>query len=59
MMPGGRLKWHKTSMIWLLHTEDREYYLVRFLINGEPFDSIGGHIFAEELFERNEPLIRN
>jgi hypothetical protein len=28
-------------------------YRVRFLINGEPFDSIGGHISAEELFERN------
>jgi hypothetical protein len=34
-------------------------YRVRFLINGEPFDSIGGHISAEELFERNETLIRN
>lgn len=34
-------------------------YWVRFLINGQPFDSIGGHISAEELFERNETLIRN
>lgn len=34
-------------------------YQVRFLINGEPFESIGGHISAEELFERDETLIRN
>ena len=34
-------------------------YQVRFLINGEPFESIGGHISAEELFERSETLIRN
>jgi len=32
---------------------------VRFLLNGETFESIGGHISAEELFERNETLIRN
>lgn len=32
-------------------------YKVRFLINGETFESIGGHISAEELFERNETLI--
>ncbi|MCW3490040.1 GerMN domain-containing protein [Dethiobacter alkaliphilus] len=29
-------------------------YKVRFLINGEPFDSIGGHLSAEELFERQQ-----
>lgn len=34
-------------------------YRVRFLLNGQTFESIGGHIFADELFERNETLIRN
>lgn len=29
-----------------------ETYKVSFLINGKTFDSIGGHISAEELFER-------
>ncbi|MCL4464333.1 MAG: GerMN domain-containing protein [Firmicutes bacterium] len=31
-----------------------ETHKVAFLINGEQFDSIGGHISAEELFERSQ-----
>lgn len=38
--------------------EGYQNYTVRFLLNGETFESIGGHISAEELFERNETLIR-
>lgn len=33
-------------------------YKVRFLINGQPFESIGGHISAEEQFARNEAIIK-
>ncbi|MBS4032334.1 MAG: GerMN domain-containing protein [Clostridiales bacterium] len=41
----------------LTELEGLEDHEVRFLINGEPFDTIGGHMSAEEHFTRSEELI--
>lgn len=41
----------------LTELEGLEGHEVRFVMNGEPFDTIGGHISAEEHFTRNEDLI--
>lgn len=42
----------------LTELEGLEDHEVRFVINGEPFDSIGGHMSAEEHFTRNEEIIK-
>ncbi len=41
----------------LTELEGLEEYEVRLLINGETFDTIGGHFSAEEHFTRNEDVI--